>query len=690
MRRLLTAGGVAIILFVAFALGRTISAPATAAQMGMASSSTQSSMRGATPSSPAGANRAARLISAPGTTNEPIVLAAGITARALAIHPSARREQLFYTDSYSPNRVLALLPGDSSAYSFSAVAGTGEAGFLGDGGAATAAQFNLKLDSLFERSGLAIAADGTMFIADTRNATIRRIAGPESSEPGVVRSVAGRWAPPQNVALVEPMGIARDRAGNLYIADHGANAIVELHADTGLLETLAEVVLPSSIAVAQDGSRIFVASPDKGALISIETATRAIQQIIRWPHGTSEAVAFARADANSFVATSLNPVGVAVDADGNLFVADAGGNQILRYSTATAYQPGAKTIFADGLHSPGDMAFDEKGNLYVSDQVENQILEFVGAGIAPGVTLSPTSFDFDYQPTGGKTAPPQPFTLTNNSGSAITGVTISFVGGNNLDFVNSSSSCLATLANATSCTINVAFAPTGEGARSSTLTVTSSFATAPTAVLSGTGDTYSLALASGQLPTVTVSNGQTATWTLQATNDSVFTGTVTLVCPTILPTLTFCSFSPATLNFTMPNQTIPFTASIMTTSRTPKKNPAAILPGVNRSGSSGDSFRFPALATVFAITFALMIAIGLCGWLIRRTSDRSGVPLRASRRRWISVTALLVAAAVVTFVGGCHHNTTVLTGTPAGTTDLILQATAQNATRPIGIILVVQ
>ena len=111
------------------------------------------------------------------------------------------------------------------------------------------AQLNLKLDSLYESSGVAVAADGSIFIADTRNATIRRIAGSSASDAGVIRSVAGKWAPAQNVQLAEPMAIALDRAGNLYIADHAANAVIELRAATaaavGRLEVIAHVPQPA-------------------------------------------------------------------------------------------------------------------------------------------------------------------------------------------------------------------------------------------------------------------------------------------------------------------------------------------------------------------------------------------------------------------------------------------------------------
>jgi hypothetical protein len=90
--------------------------------------------------------------------------------------------------------------------------------------------------------------------------------------------------------------------------------------------------------------------------------------------------------------------------------------------------------------------------------------------------------------------------------------------------------------------------------------------------------------------------------------------------------------------------------------------------------------------------------IVLCAWLgvslflsmIRRTGNREVSAVPTLQRRWVSVAALLVATAAIAFVGGCHHHATVATGTPPGTANLILQGTAQGATRPIGITLVVK
>jgi sugar lactone lactonase YvrE len=695
VRRLAIGFTMAAVLLVAFAMAHMMS-PRAAAQSAAATGST--------------AGSAAAAVN--GTTPQPIIVATGVPARGLALHSALERAatraanaQLYFTTATQLNRVFTLDAGAQPA----TIAGSGKAGFLGDGGAAFAAEFNLKADSLVERSGIAVAPDGTIFIADTNNATIRRIAGPESSEPGVIRSVAGRWAPPQNVELVEPMGIALDHAGNLYIADHGANAIVELPAAAGQpaaageLEVLAYMVAPASIAAAQDGSKVFAASPETGAVIAIETGTRAMQETIA-PRSA--------ASATSTNAAAVIPAGLAVDGGGNLFVANANANQILRFNAAAGSnsKAGAMTTFASGLHSPGDMAFDEKGNLFVTDQGEQQILEFQGAGVAANsVTLSPVTFDFGDEPTGGTTIPAQTFTLTNNSGSTITNVVISFVGGNNTDFVNPSATCLSSLATGSSCTINVSFAPTTSGARSSTLTVTSSFATAATAAVSGTGDDYELALATGQASTATVMNGLTATYNMQGTNDGTFLGTVTLVCPNNAPVETTCILTPPTLDFTSANQTIPFTAAFQTTSRNPKKPKSgtalAMMLPVAGSGSDGGAVRrggragqFPALrglAYTIALAVFLMLLFMAESW--RRIAPAAlrlrglGVrenDMRLNLRHAICVLGLFVVAA--SLLAGCHHHLATTNGTPAGSTTMVVQGTAQNASRPVTITLVVQ
>ena len=211
--------------------------------------------------------------------------------------------------------------------------GQASPGSLGDGGAASGAEFDLKLDSLAMRSGVAVASDGTIFVADTLNGTIRSIAGAASSEPGIVRSVVGRYGPRQNFELVEPLGLALDRAGNLYIADRGANAVLMLHSATsaspGVLEILGHVVSPTSVAVTLDGGKVFAASADTGSIVTINTKTRSIASA-----GISMANLAVDSQQRANV-TKIIPAGIAVDGAGNLFVSFSGAGRGARSDLAS-------------------------------------------------------------------------------------------------------------------------------------------------------------------------------------------------------------------------------------------------------------------------------------------------------------------------------------------------------------------
>src|SRR5438477_6826299 len=94
--------------------------------------------------------------------------------------------------------------------------GTGEKGFAGDGGPATAALLNGPFDVAFD-------AGGNLYFSDTFNNRIRRV----DARSGNITTIAGSGdegysgdgGPATQAALSQPYGIAIDRAGNLYIAD---------------------------------------------------------------------------------------------------------------------------------------------------------------------------------------------------------------------------------------------------------------------------------------------------------------------------------------------------------------------------------------------------------------------------------------------------------------------------------------
>jgi sugar lactone lactonase YvrE len=432
-----------------------------------------------------------------GTAQTPLVVADNIAARALAISPIDYRPSIYFTNAASPNRIFTLTPtteGSSGAAPrgrpVTVLAGTGTAGSLGDGGTAVAAQFDLSPDSLIKRSGIAVAPDGTIYVADTQNSTIRTIGATTSTEPNVIRSVAGRWAPRQNTALAEPLGIAFDLARNLYIADHAGGAVDVLRADTGQIEVLAHVISPAGIAVTPRGSKVFVASPDTGAVFAIDTQTRAIEIVPGFstpgataassgslaPEGTDAlATSIACGELKSGAAASSTnqqvcPAGLAVDGGENLFIADANSGRILRVDAQT----NNITVAARGLSAPGAIAFNTRGDLYVAEQGRNRIVELQQAGSAQSsISLSPASAGFLSEPVGGVSSATA-FSLANNSATAATAILFSIAGANPTDFAIVNTNCGAALSASSTCTINVDSSPRVPGSRSATLTVTDS------------------------------------------------------------------------------------------------------------------------------------------------------------------------------------------------------------------------
>jgi len=123
-----------------------------------------------------------------------------------------REGRLYLADTYN-NRVRRI---DFGAKTVTTIAGTGEAGFSGDGGPATAAALNRPRD-------LELGPDGRLYIADTDNHRVRVL----DLATGVIRTVAGSGragfsgdgGPATAAGLDRPFGIAFDPAGDLFVAD---------------------------------------------------------------------------------------------------------------------------------------------------------------------------------------------------------------------------------------------------------------------------------------------------------------------------------------------------------------------------------------------------------------------------------------------------------------------------------------
>jgi trimeric autotransporter adhesin len=212
------------------------------------------------------------------------------------------------------------------------VAGNGSYGFSGDGGPATEAQ-------LLNPHGLAVDAAGNLYIADTMNLRIRKVS------KGIITTVAGDGTygfggdggPATEAQLDLPYGIAVDAAGNLYIADEGNNRVRKVSG--GIMTTVA--------GTGADGF-----SGDGGPATAAQ---------LNWPRA------------------------VAVDAAGNLYIADTESNRIREVSNGvitTVAGNGTRDFGGDNgpataapLNWPDGISLDAAGNLYIADTFNSRVRE---------------------------------------------------------------------------------------------------------------------------------------------------------------------------------------------------------------------------------------------------------------------------------------------------------------------------
>jgi sugar lactone lactonase YvrE len=212
-------------------------------------------------------------------------------------------------------------------------AGNGTSGFSGDNDAAAKA-------SLSDPFGVAVDTAGNIYIADTSNHRIRKV-----DTSGMITTVAGNGTegfsgdggPAASASLNTPIGVAVDRVGNLYIADAFNNRIRKVNA-RGVIAT-----------VAGNGDARF--SGDHAAAVSASLSA---------------------------------PFGVAVDAVGNLYIADTSNHRIRKVDISgmitTVAGNGTEGFAGDGgpaaqarLNFPTGVTVDRAGNLFITDQSNNRV-----------------------------------------------------------------------------------------------------------------------------------------------------------------------------------------------------------------------------------------------------------------------------------------------------------------------------
>lgn len=295
----------------------------------------------------------------------------------------------------------------SAAGSLSIVAGNGVQGFAGDGGAATAAE----LDS---PQGLALDAAGDLFIADTHNHRVREVA----AATGTIFTVAGTGAAgfsgdggaAQAAALNRPTALALDAAGDLYVADTGNHRVRRIAAGSGVITAVAgngtqgfagdggpavaaAIDSPGGLAVDAAGN-LFIADTRNGRVREVNALTGVVTTVAGTGGAGGNIQSFSGDGGASAAAGLALPRGLALDTSGNLYIADSANHRVRRISAsgviATVAGQGTEGFAGDGapaiaanLDSPQSVALSPGGLLTMSDTA-NQRIRQLDAQPAPG------------------------------------------------------------------------------------------------------------------------------------------------------------------------------------------------------------------------------------------------------------------------------------------------------------------
>jgi sugar lactone lactonase YvrE len=255
--------------------------------------------------------------------------------------------------------------------------------------------------------GLALDGAGNLYLSELNNERVRRVAGlgvPATTAPGIISTVAGNGSaaysgdggPATSASINFPDAVAIDRNGNLLIADASNNLIRKVNLSTGIITTFAgtgsnvfngdgiaataaSLALPPGVAV-DAANNVIIADRDHNRIRRVDASTGNITTIAG--NGVSS---YGGDGGPATSAMLLEPMRVAVDAAGNIYIGDTNNQRVRRVDKASgtittiagngtaAFSGDNGPATAASLNNPESMAFDAAGNLYIADFTNDRV-----------------------------------------------------------------------------------------------------------------------------------------------------------------------------------------------------------------------------------------------------------------------------------------------------------------------------
>ncbi len=413
-----------------------------------------------------------------------------------------------YVADTGNNRIL-YYPANGSAGSV--VAGGNGAGYSGDNGRALAAKLSAP-------KGVAVDAAGNLYIADTGNNVVRRVdgfsqfittlAGGATSVCPLASDSYGDSCPAAQTILSAPAGVAADANGNIYISDSGHNLIRQIAPNGYSYLYAGGTVCSGATDTYGDGCAATQATFSSPAGLTVDTSSNLyiadtgdnLVREVAYVAGTITAVAGdgqAGSGGDGGLATQAQlsgPQGVAVDAAGDVFIADTGndGLRIVNQASRTIStlagvlgNSGTGTVpgSANGvlLNAPGGVAVNGQGALTLADSGNGRLLQ---------IQRSRVSYNFGAVNLGAS-SDTQFFTIASTGTTALSST--AFTGsGNTADLTlvpTTTQGCSGALSAGTACGMVGQFTPAVAATETATYALSSNATNSvpPALVLSGTG-----------------------------------------------------------------------------------------------------------------------------------------------------------------------------------------------------------